>query len=365
MTRRTSLACILCLLVMRGGAEAQEWSLDAYAGRATYSDVASGVGATNAVLGIRYAALGGAWVYASAAAPLAASDPFWGAAGLGRRISARVGPLTLGIDLAGHGYSFRDAESAEVGAGGTLIGMPLLALGSTRARVELRSGLRQHGMSYLGTNHSRRLHDSDLRAFVRPAPMLDLGAEVRYTRAEEDEYPYAGGSAALVIGRVDVWGSAGRWLHDALPDMAWAAGARVDLGRRFDVWASVQQDITDPLYLNSPRQSWNLGLTRTLGGPDAEARTLVSAAVPATGGVTFTVPVSEAAEAPAIAGDFNQWQPVELRRSGDVWRITLPIGRGTYHYAFRAADGSWFLPSSVLAPLDDGFGGVSALLIVE
>jgi hypothetical protein len=359
------LACILALLVVPGAAGAQQWSIDAYAGRATYSDVVPGTGATNAVLGVRYTALRSGWFYASLAAPLGESDPFWGAAGLGRRIAARSGQFNFGVDLAGHAYTFRDPDAGEFGVGGTLIGMPLIALASATTRLELRSGLRHYSISYLGTNYSRRLHESDVRAIVRAAPTLDLAAEMRYARAEEDAYPYAGASAALVIGPVDVWASAGRWLHDDLPDAAWAAGARVSLGRRFDAWASLQKDATDPLYWNSARQSWNLGLSRSFGAPPRNALLLASAAVAAADGVTFTVPVSEAAEAPAVAGDFNQWQPVLLRRAGDLWRITLPIPRGTYHYAFRKADGSWFLPSSVLARLDDGFGGVSALLIVE
>lgn len=364
MKTRTVLARILPLLVVPAGAGAQEWSADAYAGRATYGDIAPGVGATNAVLGIRYGGLGG-WFYSSVAAPLDASDPFWAAAGVGRRFAEQRGALSFGVDLAGHGYAFRDLEVAEVGTGGTLAGMPVVAIHSSTARLELRSGLRQYGLRYLDTTDSRRLHESDVRAFIRPAPLFDIGAELRYARAEEDDYPYAGGSAALALGRVDVWASTGRWLHDDLPDMAWAAGARVDLGRRFDAWAGVQQDVTDPLYWNDPRRSWNVGLTYGFAGRDVYARTVAPAAVPGVEGVTFTVPVGEAAEAPAVAGDFNQWQPVELQRTNGVWQITLPIGPGTYHYAFRAADGSWFLPSSVIAPLDDGFGGVSALLIVE
>lgn len=365
MIRTALVVWMLPLLVIPAETAAQAWSVDAYTGRATYSDVAPGVGATNAVLGIRYRGLGGGWFYTSVAAPLAESDPFWTAAGLGRRVAGQSGRLGFGVDLAGHGYAFRDTETADVGAGGTLTAMPLIAYGTPAARLELRSGLRQYGLSYAGTSYSRRLHESDARVFVRPAPILDLGAEIRYARAEEDAYPYAGGSAGLVLGRIDLWASAGRWLHDELPETAWAAGMRVDAGRGFDLWAGAQQDVTDPLHWNSPRQSWNIGVSYSFGGTDQRTLAGLPAAVSAAGGVTFTVPISEAAEAPAVAGDFNQWQPVVLQRDGGMWRITLPIPPGTYHYAFRAADGSWFLPSSVLAPIDDGFGGVSALLIVE
>ena len=362
---RRTCACLLTLpALLSAPAAAQVWSVDVYAGRATYSDLAPSLGTTNAVLGVRYAGSTGGWLYASAAAPLSAGDPLWAAAGLGRRIAAQIGPASLGVDLAGHGYTFRDPDVGQMGAGGTLIGMPVLSIGSSTARVELRSGVRHYALSYLDTALSRTLHESDARVTLRPAPMLDLGAEVRHARAEEDAYTYAGGTAGFTLGAVEAWASAGRWLHDALPDMSWSAGARLDVGRRFDVWASFQQESTDPLYWNSPRQTWNVGVSRSFGA-GIGSRILVSAAVPAGNGVTFSVPVAEAADAPSVAGDFNEWQPVPLRRSGDVWSVTLPVAPGMYHYAFQAADGTWFLPSSVVARIDDGFGGESALLIVE
>lgn len=363
--RRTFVFILMLAAYTPAAGRAQVWSVDVYAGGATYGDVAPGVGTTNAVLGIRYTGLSGGWLYAAAAAPFSAGDPFWAAAGLGRRVAAQIGLVSLGVDLAGHGYSFRDPNVGETGVGGTAVGMPVLAVGSNTARLELRSGVRHYALSYRGTSLSRTLQESDVRVSVRPAPMLDIGAEVRHARAEEDAYTYAGGTAAFVRGKVDAWASAGRWLHDALPDMSWSAGARMDVGRRFDIWASIQQESTDPLYWNGPRQTWNVGVSRRFGGTDAASRILVSAAVPAANGVTFSVPVAEAGEAPAVAGDFNEWQPVALRRSGDVWTVTLPIPPGMYHYAFQAANGTWFLPSSVTARIDDGFGGESALLIVQ
>jgi hypothetical protein len=340
--------------------QAQTWNIDAYAGRATFSDVPTATGSSNAVLGLRRS--GETWLYMQAAAPLSDTGPLWGAAGLGSRTGTTTGLLTLGVDMAGHGHAYRTSDTAQTGAGGTLSVMPLIALGTHAARLELRSGLRQYGATYAGTSYSRRLHETDARLAVRPASTLDLEAEVRHARAEEDAYTFAGGSATFQAGPVDFWASAGRWLHDALPDMAWSAGARLDVGHRFDLWVGVQNDATDPLYWNESRQGWNIGVSRSFGGA-RPVRLLATAPTP--GGITFSVPVAEARAAPSVAGDFNAWTPASMRRSGDAWIVTLPIAPGTYHYAFRHADGTWFLPSSVHGRVDDGFGGVSALLIVE
>ena len=69
----------------------------------------------------------------------------------------------------------------------------------------------------------------------------------------------------------------------------------------------------------------------------------------------------------AVAGDFNHWQPVQLRRQGDSsqWIITLPIAEGTYSYSFMVEGRRWVAdPVAPVAP-DDGFGAPSSVLIVE
>jgi hypothetical protein len=35
-----------------------------------------------------------------------------------------------------------------------------------------------------------------------------------------------------------------------------------------------------------------------------------------------------------------------------------------YHYAFRSADGEWFVPASMAGRRDDGMGGHVAMLVV-
>jgi 1,4-alpha-glucan branching enzyme len=119
----------------------------------------------------------------------------------------------------------------------------------------------------------------------------------------------------------------------------------------------------DPLYWNAPRTAVNVGMSIRLapsrGDPDPIEVTAVAA-----GRVTFTLRSEDAARAPSVGGDFNGWRPVPMTRSGDSWTATLPVPAGHHHYAFRSADGRWFVPSWITPAFDDGFGGRTALLIV-
>jgi 1,4-alpha-glucan branching enzyme len=65
-----------------------------------------------------------------------------------------------------------------------------------------------------------------------------------------------------------------------------------------------------------------------------------------------------------VAGDWNQWRPVPLRRADNgVWYLDLAIAPGVYRYAFRIDGQTWQVPRGVAA-VDDGFGGKSAWLTV-
>jgi len=84
------------------------------------------------------------------------------------------------------------------------------------------------------------------------------------------------------------------------------------------------------------------------------------------GGVLVTLRASDAPPGQiSIAGDFNSWQPTPMQREGDSWVVRLPVGPGVYHYAFRSATGTWFVPSSTPGRRDDGMGGHVAVLMVS
>jgi hypothetical protein len=65
----------------------------------------------------------------------------------------------------------------------------------------------------------------------------------------------------------------------------------------------------------------------------------------------------------AIAGEWNAWNPVPLRREGREWVADLRLEPGIYRYAI-VADGVWTLPDGV-GGMDDGFGGRVGMLAVR
>jgi hypothetical protein len=66
-----------------------------------------------------------------------------------------------------------------------------------------------------------------------------------------------------------------------------------------------------------------------------------------------------------IMGDFTEWQPVALERTGgDTWTVTLTLAPGTYRMNLRVDRGPWGAPPGTTVLADD-FGGVVGVLRVE
>lgn len=66
----------------------------------------------------------------------------------------------------------------------------------------------------------------------------------------------------------------------------------------------------------------------------------------------------------AIAGEWNQWNPIPMRRDGaSRWVAELPLRPGVYRYALLVDGDRWAVPQGVATAADD-FGGQAALLIV-
>ncbi len=82
------------------------------------------------------------------------------------------------------------------------------------------------------------------------------------------------------------------------------------------------------------------------------------------GRVVLTVRVRGPVAALAVAGDWNGWVAVPLRRGGDgAWSVELPLAAGVYRYALASGDG-WLLPDGIRGE-DDGFGGRVATLVIS
>jgi hypothetical protein len=367
MIRRATIALILqsCLVNAASprAACAQTWAVDLSAGRTVYEPVAVTAGTNNLVGTVRYDPRHDAWVYANAALPIGDAAQFWDGAGAGGRFwlpgSRR---LTFGSDADAHLFMFRDATAQQTGTGGILEALPFASLSAGAASLEIRGGWRGQSLGFAGVTQRRGVFETGFRGLYNGA--VNLQGDLRWVRAAEGLFPFIGGAAAY-SGRspVTVWGRAGKWIDSALTNASWGLGATVAMGSRSSVWFSAQQEAPDPLYWNAERRSWAVGVTRQLTRPAAPI-----VATPSTqpGGVLIRISVADApAGDVAIGGSFNNWQPQPMQREGSNWIIRLPLAPGIYQYAFRSANGEWFVPTSTPGRRDDGFGGQQAVLVVS
>lgn len=74
----------------------------------------------------------------------------------------------------------------------------------------------------------------------------------------------------------------------------------------------------------------------------------------------------EDAESIEIAGDFSDWQPVELNREytggKQVWTGMMPVERGEHRYMFVRNGEEWVTDPLAEVQQDDGFGNKNAVL---
>ena len=347
-----------------GTAAAQGLFMDVSAGRFVYDEISANVRSNNVIGALRYEGRRDAWIFGAAGAPLGGTDTFWLAAGTGARLplaSSSGRRVSLGADLAAHGFSFRDSVADATGTGGTLEALPVLRLTAGGARVEGSAGWRGHTMSLTGVREHRGVMETALRGSYGDAVRVE--GEARWVAASEGTYPFAGAALHVRRSRVGVSVAAGRWLHDDLDEPAWSVGADVSVAPALTLWAGLRQDAPDPLYWNPPRRTWSIGVTTRLR---RAAPPFVPVPRTAAGQVLVRL---RAADVPAggvaVAGDFNGWTPQPMTREGDEWVIRLPLAPGVYNYAFRSAAGTWFVPASTPGRRPDGMGGHVAVLVVS
>ena len=343
---------------------AQGWFADVSGGRLVY-DPALIDAATSTMLGtLRYATRRDTWVYGTVAVPPNDSGTFWTAAGIGGRLLIPASPanrVTLGADVGGHGFSFTDRLVDQSGTGGTLEAIPFARYAVGAAFVEGRGGWRGQTLSFAGIRDNRGVFETGARAGY--GGTLRVEGDARFVRASEGTYPFVGATVAYQAPRVGVWGQTGKWLATDLDDPVWAFGTGLTLNPRTSLWGAVRQEAADPLYWNSPRRTWSVGLTHRLGRVSAPVMPIAPAR---DGTVLVRLRASDSPEGQIrIAGDFNNWQSVPMEREGDDWVVRLPLAPGVYHYTFNTANGEWFVPPSAPGRREDGFGGYVAVLVVN
>lgn len=347
-------------------AAAQGWSADLYAGGTQPQGVEARVTTTSLAGNLRYAGSSlSSFGNISLGAPLDASGALWGAGSLGGRAQRGLGArLGLGIDASADAYGFHDRPTDTSGGGAAVHALPFLSLalpaGTAAASLELRAG--GHGHAYGGANQgSRGLFEVGARATLSKEVVL-LGADARQVWGDSIGALYAGVQAVRAFARGRVWGSAGRWLGD-LSQTGWEAGAALTAGAWGELWASVRQEATDPLYGNPQRRSWNVGFSRALGGRAAP----LPAPVVTRGRARIRLPersVPGHADAVAVAGEFNHWTSAPMTRADGDWVLELPLQSGVYRFAFVTTSGEWFVPDGYPGRVDDDMGGHVAVLVV-
>lgn len=358
--KAAALTLVLCAgWISSAGAQ---WQVEAAAGGVSHEATGGAVSTSSAILGIRHE--GPSWAYLSTGVPLSDDGLPWLAGGAGARLGHAVGRVRFGLDIGGQAHGFRAPDTRQTGGGVILDALPFVGASLGTARLEARSGIVHYSSRFLGETISRTLHESGLTAELRPDRRLSVSAEGSVLRAEEGDYPWLGAAAELSLSPVTLWANAGRWTSSAMPDPAWGAGAVLDVGRRYALRASYQQEATDPLFWNETRRFWSVGVTARMG-PTSRGR-LIAPVLPqmSPAGVVFRIPAVGHDAPPSVAGDFNGWTPVQMGRVGDEWMVAIPVPPGVHRYSFRRADGSWFVPATVENRMDDGFGGTNAVLVV-
>jgi len=364
---------ITALALFPAALAAQGWTVEAAAGRAVADPVSARVPNNVASLGLEYADSAARWLYLTAGTPFGGDAPRWVAGGLGTWVGLDRDAWTLGASLGAHGYGFGAADSVEAGGGASVEVMPALTLSRGALRAELASGA--IGVTDFGDDSlrlgSRVVSASSARLIATLAPGVELSGDTRYVVSEAGGFPYAGGALQAEGGPYAGWAYAGSWIKGDYPSptLAYGVGASVRF-RRTRLEASVRQEPVDPVYLGTPRRSWSVQLSQGFGRVAAAPRRAADLPPPSlapvveNGVAVFRLPQSSYPQPPALLGDFNQWQPQPMAVAEEgFWTASVRLPAGAHHYAYQTGDGATVIPPGV-PTVDDGFGGVSAVVVV-
>ena len=363
---------------------AQQWNVSAHAGQMR-STLDPADATASIALGLQYAAPT-AGFRLSTGIPTSSVESLWAGAAGWKRAALRRSGFVFGIDLAGNAFLTRDRsakaapeappfipgpftpplEDVADRSGHALAGqaLPVVGYEGGRLQAHVRAGASHYRASFGGIDTDRTVRLADAQLTIMPSTSIALIPVVRRYEPDGDEAAtYAGASAVIAHRLGSVWGSVGHWLESDDTGGPWGVGASLKVHERMTIEASARRDTFDPLYMQPPQTSWNVGLSLQVGGPLGPPPPPVPAEY-VDGQATIHLPVSAAPSTPSIAGDFNGWKPQPMERAGDNWTFTVRLAPGVYNYSFVGADGTWFVPESVPGRRDDGMGGHVAVLVV-
>ena len=336
LSRAIGLAIGLSVTTLPSSLPAQDWHLSAQAGRIrSVLDPASAPSESFA-LGLRFDDPN-AGLRVSAGIPGNSNEALWGSIGGWRRLAPRFGSFRAGIDVAGNAFLTMDRAKSNIpmpgpldppGAPGAPIAdrsghalagqaLPVVGYESARWQLHARAGLSRYAAEFGAQQRDRSVRLADLQVTLLPANSIALVPVVqRYEADGEETSTYAGVSAIAASSMGMAWGSIGQWSGDDAIGTPWSAGGRLRLHALISLEVGARHDAFDPLYLQPAQTSWSMGLSLKLGGRSHSVRPPVPAAY-INGRATIKLPVSASKQQPSIAGDFNDWKPAPMQRSGD------------------------------------------------
>ena len=353
----------IVLWVLPGDLAGQSWSIDTYAGRASYNIAPISVASRTGVLGIRFNR-DRRLFQASVGVPFSNRDVTWGVVELGDRFALRRKGLVAGADVSLLTHGQRDPVAKTSGQGLLAEFFPMVSHNVGAGVLELRSGPRWYAARLGSADWTRNLWTSELRGSIEPTAGLQLESDVRHDRGGQGEsYTRAGLSVGWMLGRSAIRGSLGNWFNSPGDGHAeW--GLSIGIPIKPSVWISsaAQHESFDPTFLSPARTSWSVGLSFQIGSKRESASR--ASEIRERAPVVVRIPLREAGAAPYIAGDFTNWVPVRMARYENEWRLPVSLPPGVYHFAFCSEDGQWFVPPNIPNRADDGMGGWLAVLVV-
>ena len=164
---------------------------------------------------------------------------------------------------------------------------------------------------------------------------------------------YGEASATYTLGeRTALFVSGGRYPTD--PVSGSVAGRYASAGLRLRTALPRPRAIRDPKPLSRSPANGD-------GGAGFIARLEIQPAPDGTVRVVVHAPTAATVE---LAGDFTDWQPVTLRRTGeDMWERVLRIPSGVHRINVRIDGGTWTAPAGTTRA-EDEFGGEVGIVAV-
>jgi hypothetical protein len=160
-----------------------------------------------------------------------------------------------------------------------------------------------------------------------------------------------------------VWGAELRvWTTPGDTEIEVLINLSVPFSRRWSGEFSAGRSGPDPLLGSPAGADGSAVVSWEVLGPEPQPLDLVTVREGQPASVTFRLEY-EGAESVSVIGDFSNWEPIPLARSGKLWSVVVPMDPGLYHFGFLV-DGEWHVPEHAPGKVTDEFGRLNATLVV-